>query len=146
MKGKVTPWILKSLGFFALLAVLGAGLSNATPRDCVGKFTLASATQWGTVNLPAGDYSFELDVTNDLIVIRGQKRNVAIMSLEHHEASHLESSALVLVSRAHRKVVSTLELRAQGLIFTYPVPRDVREEVAKGPMTIEHVPVAENTK
>jgi hypothetical protein len=58
-----------------VLALLVAGF-NAKPlsaQDYKGKFTLLSATQWGNMKLPAGDYSFrvEHELGSLITVLRG---------------------------------------------------------------------------
>ena len=145
MNGMRISRLAAVFSFVAFVALLGAGLANAAPRDCTARFTLTSQVSWGAVTLPPGHYSFDLDITNDVITIRGRNRALVVMSLEHHEVNKLESSALILVSRAGMGTVRELQLKLdrRSLIFTYPVPKPNREELAKGPAVIERVPVAE---
>lgn len=132
------------LGLAALLALLAATFARAYPKQCVGEFTLTSEIRWGRAVLPPGNYSFELDVTDDLIIIRGEKQAVIVRSLVHDTDTHLQSSALILVSRGRRGTVRALQLAQQKVVLLYAVPKENPEEVAQGPLIIQRVPVTIN--
>lgn len=136
--------LLTLLGLAALLALLTAGFARAYQKQCVGEFTLTSEIRWGRAVLPPGNYSFELDVTDDLIVIRGEKQAVIIRSLVHDTDTHLQSSALILVSRRGKATVRELGLAGQKVVLLYGVPKESPEEVAQGPLIIQRVPVTIN--
>lgn len=133
--------LLTLLGLAALLVLLAAAFARAYPNQCGGHFTLTSETRWGQALLPPGDYSFEIDLTNDLITIRGGKQTVTIMSQVHDTDTHLQSSALILVSRGRRGTVRALQLAGQKVVLLYAVPKENPEEVAQGPLIIQRVPV-----
>ena len=128
-------------GFVALALSLAAGFASANERQCVGKFTLTSEIRWGKALLPPGNYSFELDLNNDLITVRGQKQTVMIMSQVHDTDTRLQSRALVLVSRRGKSTVRALQLAGQKVVLLYAVPKENREELARGPKIIYRVPV-----
>jgi hypothetical protein len=104
-----------------VLGVLAAGL-NAMPASAQtfrGKFTLSSATRWGQVVLPAGDYSFTVDkeLDNEVTVFRGTQSVARIKSVS---MSHIKSgpSGMVL----HYGAVGELSLPEIGVSLHYPTP------------------------
>ena len=146
MKGIRNLRVMGLLGTMVLAALLTAGLASAKEKEFVGNFTLTSETRWGNAVLPPGDYSFELNLTTDLITVRGQKQTVMIMSQVHDTDAHVESSALILVSRSGKRVIRALQLASDKVVLVYPIPKENREEVAQGPVLIERVPITINGK
>jgi len=129
------------LGVLVLAALLTASFASAQQRELLGHFTLTSETRWGLAVLPPGNYSFELDLTHDLITVRGQHRATMIMSATHDTDTRVKSSALILVSRRGRDTVRALQLAGQKVVLVYAVPKETREELAQGPTIIQRVPV-----
>ena len=146
MKVTLNSRLVTLLGMVALVALLIPSIAGAKEKECVGDFTLTSATRWGRAVLPPGNYSFELDVINDLITIRGQNRTVMVMSRGHASDNRLESSALILVSRGRKDTVRALHLAGQKAVFLYAVPKESPEEIAQGPAFIQRVPVTVSGK
>jgi hypothetical protein len=141
MKGTRNLGLVARLGLVALLALLTAGFAGAREKECVGDFTLTSETHWGRAVLPAGHYTFELDITNDLTTIRSPNRTVFVRSLVHNPDNRLHSSALILVSRGRKRIVQALQLAGQERVFLYAVPKETPEERAQGPVQVQRVPV-----
>lgn len=141
MKGTRNLGLVARLGLVALLALLTAGFAGAKPRECVGALTLTSEVRWGRAILPAGHYTFELDITNDLITINGQNGAAIVMSLVHDTDNHLDSSAVILVSRGGKRIVRALQVAELKSVFLYSVPKETPEERAQGPLQIQRVPV-----
>jgi len=133
------------LGALVLAALLTAGFAGARQRQCIGDFTLSSETRWGNAILPAGHYTFELDVTNDLITVRGQNRAVMVMSW-HDTDNHLDSSALILVSRGGKRTVRALRLAQEKKVFFYTAPKETTKQLEQEAVLIERVPVTINGK
>jgi hypothetical protein len=134
------------IGALVLAASLTASFASARQGDFLGHFTLTSETRWGQAVLPAGRYTFELDLTHDLITVRGQHRAAMIMSATHDTDTRVKLSALILVSRRGKATVRALQLARDNVVLLYAVPKETREELAQGPTMIQRVPVTINGK
>lgn len=145
MKDARNSRLVALLGF-VLVSFLTVGIARAQERVSKGNFTLTSAVRWGTALLPAGNYSFELDLTNDLITVRGSHRAVMIMSMVHDTDRHVESSALILVPRNGIRTVRALEFAPQKVVVLYAIPKETtkRKEIAREPTKFQCVPVSTN--
>jgi len=97
---------------FRLLAlgmlVAGFHAKAANVLTFKGKFTLASATRWGQVMLPAGDYSFTLDNDYDqpeVTVYRGTQSvaRIPVTSISYIETGR-SAMAMVLQGGSIREV------------------------------------------
>jgi hypothetical protein len=135
--------VMGLLGAMVLAALVTAGAASA---KCIGHFTLSSETRWGDAILPPGHYTFELDGTNDLITVRGQKRAFMVMAWNHDDITDKDagSSALILVSRGGKRTVRALRLAPEKEVFFYAVPKETPKVVAQGPVLIERVPITIN--
>jgi hypothetical protein len=138
--------LMALLSLAALALVLTPGFASADGNHGLGNFTLASETHWGKAVLPPGNYSFEIDLTNDLITVRGQKQTVMVLAQVHDTDTQLKLSSLVLVSRGGKRIVRALRLADQKVVVLYPVPQRNREELVQEPTIIESVPVTINGK
>jgi hypothetical protein len=119
------------------LLVLGALLAGfnvkAAGRPALqGTFTLTSETQWGSVTLPAGDYSFQLDHSfpgGMLTVFRGMDAVGQIMTpgIDENETG---PSEIVIEDGAVRKV----RLPQIGVTLDYPAPQSSHGETMQEPI------------
>ena len=107
------------------LLVLGALLVGCNAKAAgipafQGTFTLTSETRWGSVTLPAGDYSFTLDKSQPgavITVFSGTKGGAQILT---GSVNDMKSGRSELVMEGG--TVRELRLPQTGVSFQYPSP------------------------
>jgi len=115
--------LVTKLGIAALALVALAASGNA--QDAYkGKFTLPFETQWGSVTLPAGDYTFALPTATFpyTLYIQGKAGSAIIMAASADEKVVSGHAQLNLVDIADVQNVQTLEAPELGMIFNYSTP------------------------
>jgi hypothetical protein len=115
--------LFTKLGIAALALVALAASGNA--QDAYkGKFTLPFETHWGSVTLPAGDYTFALPTTSFpyTLYIQGKGGSAIIMASSADEKVVSGHAQLNLVDIADVQNVQTLEAPELGMTFTYSTP------------------------
>lgn len=126
--------------FLALLAtVASAGLLSA--EDYNGTFTLPFEVRWGTAVLSAGDYSFQLDKSEQIVTIRGENQAARVLSTARSDDNHVGSSALIIVRHGRKGTVRVLRLAEQNVAYTYPAPKGEPPMLAQAPELLQRIPV-----
>ena len=121
---------------YALALTLSALTLNpvlASAQEAHGSFTLTHEVQWGSVNVPAGEYQFSIESRgpSKLLVVRHTSGKGAGFLMAVHETEtigHSEVSRLQLVSQSGRSYVSTMELPAWGVTLHFAVPSEGGEK------------------
>jgi hypothetical protein len=139
---------IKYLALALLATCLSAGVASAQQYPAVyhGKFILPFEAQWGSVSLPAGEYTFTLDSTTlpAFVTVRGDSRGsqpLKIMAQAISQQSSSYQSALVVVRSSGRGVVRNLHLAELGMDFEYAMPKGATL-VAQGPRLVQRIPVS----
>jgi len=87
-----------------------------------GSFTLPYQAQWGEATLPSGDYAIRFqDIGSRVFIVvkeRRTGRGVALLAAKS-TADATGSSALHIVNRGHRHVISSLSLAELNEVFVY---------------------------
>ncbi|MFZ3217609.1 MAG: hypothetical protein WA192_16235 [Candidatus Acidiferrales bacterium] len=96
--------------------------AGAQPVDG-GRFTLASAARWGSIVLPAGDYTYGVDQnsTTPLVTIyttNGTGKGF-VFPASVSEISASEPARLVLEEKNGETVVTALYVKELGLVLYY---------------------------
>jgi hypothetical protein len=117
---RFTDW-LRVLILAGFVACLTGGVASA--QDFSGKFTLPFEARWGSAILPAGDYSFTMDMARApfLAKIRGENGTVLVLAQSVSDRSIAAQNELILVPRAGKYTVRALNLAGVGLVFTYGI-------------------------
>jgi hypothetical protein len=131
----------------ALLAVVMFGVAAATLQArpaSRGHFVLPYDVEWGTVSLPAGDYTFAIDhVTSSgtILLYRGTQAVGMVRSqVLDSDASQNKSSELLCVRHDGKVSVRALELPEVGT-FYFALPKGMSTLVAKQPELMEAISV-----
>src|SRR5208337_3582110 len=128
-----------------LLAVLAAGLSASLARaqEYEGKFTLPFEARWGTAVLPAGDYSFRLDPSQNpcIALVRQGTRGVAFVMADGgaSKGEVAGSSALIAVASAGSYRIRALRLAEAGVVLEYSPSKAERPILAEQLVLLQRV-------
>jgi hypothetical protein len=128
-----------------LLAVLAAGLSAslASAQEYEGKFTLPFEARWGMAVLPAGDYSFRVDPSQNPCIglVRQGTRGVAFVMADGGagKGEVAGSSALIAVASAGSYRIRALRLAQAGVVLEYSPPKAERPILAEQLVLLQRV-------
>jgi len=128
MKAKTMSSFLAGL-FFVAMAVALAPRSAMALGDEVGKFTLPVEVHWGTVVLPAGDYSLLANDFNStsMMCVHKQGSPTAGYFIPALDRELIPSSSpktqLVLDEKDGTVYVKELRLGSEGMGFRYAEPK-----------------------
>ena len=133
----------QKLSIVSLLAlgVLVAGF-NAKPasgQEFQGKFALPSAARWGTATLPAGDYSFTLDESSRIGMIKVCRgaRPVTFVMPQSFDNNTSDRSEVTLVNGAVRE----LNLPQIGITLNFPDRNPRHRQAPKETELAQTIPV-----
>jgi hypothetical protein len=130
---------LLALAVFAVVAVS----VQARPATR-GHFVLPYDVQWGTVALPAGDYTFAIDhlTPNGTIVLYRGTQAAGIVRAQDLEGApnQVKSGELLCVRHDGKATVRALALPEAGT-FYFALPKGMRALVASQPQLMESVSV-----
>lgn len=145
-----------SVMLFALSAT-GAKAQMLTSTGFAGKFTLPSAAQWGTMVLPAGNYSLsygKLDTTY-FVEVRGAAKGSphGVIHVAVNDPVAATKSALVCTREGNVLIVRKLEIPQLGKSVVFAMPRGEKlvarnrkhnsyTQLAEAPMLLERISVA----
>jgi hypothetical protein len=124
---------MKMFRKFASTAVLTLGALSLTPslasaESANGKFTLTHEVQWQNAVVPAGTYRFSLESRgpSELLTLRSLDGKGSFMFLVNEVGLSRTSGIdqLVLVSRAGKSFVRTLELPKFETVLHFAVPTE----------------------
>ena len=110
---------LRVLVLAGFVACLTGGVASA--QDFKGSFTLPFEARWGSAILPAGDYTFKMDMVRApfLAQIYGKDGSVLVLAQSVTDRANPAQSELILVPRAGKYTVRALNLAGVGLVFSY---------------------------
>jgi len=129
-----------------LLAVLAAGLSAslASAQEYQGKFTLPFEARWGSAVLPAGDYTFRVNASEDpcMVSVSQERQIVALILTSAATRGEVAgSSALIAVRNAGNYRIRALQLAEAGVVLEYSLPKAERQLLAQQPVLFQRMPV-----
>ena len=123
---------MTSLRKYAAIAVftlgsLGLLSGSAFAQSASGNFTLTHEVIWQNAVVPAGEYRFSIESRGPsaLLTLRslnGAREGFLILVNEVGSAKYAETSRLVMVSRAGRSFVRSLELPEYETVLHFAVP------------------------
>jgi hypothetical protein len=147
-KGIVAGQVFKSRILRALfLAVAAISLSAvfAAAEDYHGEFTLPLDAQWGKVDLPAGTYSFTMNIEKapyTIKVQRGSATAIFIWPAGKSPGQRISgASSLTATRRGHRLRIRFLALAEEGVVFNFTVPQSEKVLMAETPELIQRIPI-----
>jgi hypothetical protein len=110
--------------------------AGATPV-VAGKFTISSAVKWGSVNLPAGEYTFAVEdsVSPPTVTIFGADGTGKGMVLAAFvsDIKGADSGTMTLEVRDGQTVVTALYVERLGIVLHYGTARSNAELAQKKP-------------
>lgn len=131
---------MKSLRKFASTAVFTLGVlsvmtSSASAQSAAGSFTLSHEVHWQNAVVPAGTYKFSLESKgpSELLTLRGvgsTHEGFMILVSDVGQTPAADLDRLILVSRAGKSFVRTLELPKFETVLRFTVPPESAEELA----------------
>ena len=133
---------IRRFSFARVLALLvtAVGLSTAlaSAQSAVqGTFTLPMQAHWEKSVLPAGEYSFKVELQSfgPLVTIHSTDNKIAAMFLARSlsDTSESKTQGLVLTSRGGGMFVSSFQLGSMGLALNYGVPKELMEDASLAP-------------
>ena len=128
---------------FAILAFTVV-TANVQARPATrGHFALPYEAQWGSVTLPAGDYTFSIDhlsMNGSILLYRGTQAAGMVRWQSMDEQSGAASGELLCIRHDGKATVRALKLPEVGTLY-FSLPRDMKTLVAQQPELIETVAV-----
>lgn len=126
-----------------IIAAGSLGAAEAGAPDIAGNFTLPFQVLWQRAILPAGTYTFTMDLTNPVgrLAIRQGTKTIALVVLQgKSDASTHDKSSMQIASDR----VRSLHLAPLGVTYFFPAHRNGREVVARAPSlkVMAEIPVA----
>lgn len=138
------------------LGTVGAMAQTSNSMQFTGTFTLPYAAQWGTMTLPAGEYTLKYGTRPagpSLVEIAGTAKDSphGIILVESADNTSATKNSIVCVRDGKSLLVRKLELPAIGEVVSFTMPQSVtlmaqRQQdsvytLAQGPKLIQRVPV-----
>jgi len=130
------------------LVVIFAGTANA--QQAIAKdvhFTLPFQAIWSDTVLPPGQYALSVVKRGEdrgmlyTVTVAGAGKMKTILALRPLGLRVGESSMLVVEGRGPIHVIRALHLPYADLVLTFPEPKAAGEFLAKGPETMQSVPI-----
>ena len=149
-----------SVVLFALGAT-GAKAQAVTMTNFAGTFTLSNPAEWGSMVLPAGNYSLRYGTMNDtyFVEVRGTTKGSphGVIHVAASDQTSATKSALVCIREGNGLIVRRLEIPQLGKSVTFAMPYGAKlaaqnrkqtgyTQLAEAPMVIERIPVTLNAK
>jgi hypothetical protein len=119
------------ISLFALAVSLTASQANA--QSLRGAFNLPFEAHWGTATLEPGQYTLSLPTQSTLspvMYVTGQGKTVMILIGNTGGTTESERSYLRIENIGQAHVVRQLSVGVSGKLFTFSVPRSVRNEAS----------------
>jgi hypothetical protein len=117
---------------FLFLALLATGLTAAAQE--AGSFTLATATRWGAVEVPAGRYMISISNTSRVATLRPLStpgNSVFVLPASWDYRSTCKSGSLNLVAQGGRYAADSLCLPDLGVVLYFSTPKSAPNVLAK---------------
>jgi hypothetical protein len=124
--------VVKLMMVAALAICLNAG--GASAQEMSGHFTLPFEARWGVATLPAGDYSFALDLDKSeaggaIRLFQGTKA-VALIAQQSSDTKMSGRSELTVVRKGSQNTVCELSLPQIGVALHYAPAKPKRGSAA----------------
>lgn len=141
MKTETIRHTVRLLVIVTLTACAFATAASAQ-SSFTGKFTLPYEVHWGTVMLPAGDYSITMASPTAPAEVWSANGKTKMFTVIPIAADSQKGAASIFITvRGNERRVQSLNLPQLGQSLTYePLSRSEREALAKG-RRLEAVPV-----
>lgn len=131
----------------ASVLALGAHAQMGSRSRFAGQFTLPFEAHWGSVDLPAGHYTFtvenEFGGTKQVVHLMNGTRTLGMVMPEQfstYNPEQINETALLCVRNAGTYSVRAVTMPEVGVLY-YTVPKNKAVQVTKAPELIERVPV-----
>jgi hypothetical protein len=140
----------KHITHFVAVAVLGMVTFFAIPNRVQaapafkGQFTLTNDVVWNGTELPAGKYDFTLNSREmpAKILLHGPNGFMFVLTSAVSGKDRGETSNMTIERRNGTRYISDLYLADLGIDLRYRAPKLNQKVIAQGPMTIEHIAIA----
>ena len=137
-------------GIFAITAVVmyvfaisvNAQISNTQPGVAI-RFTLPFEVYWGTMLVPAGQYTILMDNEHPAALVRsadGKTQFFTPIPITNHRAEG--PAALLVVVRGSERMVRSLNLPKNNLCLTYRPTTSAEREILAKAEQVQAVPLA----
>jgi hypothetical protein len=115
--------VASHLVLVALVLFLSASVGKSQVEGYKGTFTLPCEVRWGSVTLPAGDYTLRMDSVSAprFIYLKGEGKSAVVLAGVPNPRGSSNHSELVLVETAHGYAVRSLSVGEVGLSLDYAV-------------------------
>ncbi len=125
-----------------VVAMLGSA-SLLSAVEYQGKFTLPFEVRWGKATLPAGDYTFKLnmDVHPYTVKVTGKDGAVFVPADGTYNDEVSGRSEFIVVRQRGTGIIRALRLAREGLVFTYRLPKGQLQLMAEDPLLIQRIPI-----
>ena len=129
------------------LTVVATSLSTvfALAQDYHGEFTLPLTAQWGKVVLPAGTYSFTMNIEKSpytMKVQRGSESAIFIWPVGKTPLKRVSGpSLLTAIRRGNGLRIRSMDLADEGMVFNFTVPQSDQHLIAENPELIQRFPI-----
>lgn len=147
---------------FVALGAIGARGQVLDSTQFVGTFTLPISTQWGTITLPAGNYTLRygnLYAAGSFVEVLGTDKGSrrVVIRVDGTGQSSATKNALVCIRDGEALIVRTFEMPAIGKSANFALPPSAKllarsgkrggyTQLAKAPILIQRIPVKTNAK
>ena len=122
----IRRYMFSSLALALLALTICTGPVNA--QQPTGKFRLPFDAQWGLATLPAGDYSFRLDLSRAIVMLHlmHDTKAAGMVIAQSYVEKPCGHSTLVVVEANGVRSVRELRLAGRGLVLTYAAHKPKR--------------------
>ncbi|MCL5005783.1 MAG: hypothetical protein M1404_04555 [Acidobacteria bacterium] len=161
--------LMTLVGLSLLLSALAVTVARAqnlviAATEFSGSFTLPFEAQWGSMTLPAGDYTLSYGRVIDragayAVAIAGEAKGGphGVLLVQGRSQTSATKDALVCARGSNTLIVRALEMAAIGQSVSFAAPRGAEilaqkgsrgayTQLAEAPMLIQRVPVKLNGK
>lgn len=146
MKSWQRNWTRMLLGVISAMVVCGTA---AAQTRYAGRFTLPFEARWGSVLLPAGEYTFEVKSGTDKLTLisnaRGGHLGFVLPIASDPSAKMRRTNCLLVAGKGSRAQVVAIQLATEGLVIEYRTPRS-RESRKMEQAAVSEVPIMLATK
>lgn len=110
---------------FAGVTILTFFVASAVAEDASGKFSLKHPVRWGSVVMPAGDYTYSLEHhASAMLLVRNAngQPGFLVMAKSVSSANDLQPDRLILQRDGNDWFVRSIVLSSIGETLHFPVP------------------------
>ena len=141
---KTTFGRIFAIATIGLVAACALASTASAQNAFRGTFTLPSDVQWGSAKLPAGDYNISMKSAGvpALIVLEGPNGGTYVVTSSTSKSDVEAPSCLRIEQRGDTQFVREIYLAPLQLRLHYFVPKQTKDELAKGPASTQQVLIA----